>query len=156
MNPYLLSTLEIGPVVVRRLLDQVPKSRLDEALVEGRFTAREVIAHLADWEPIMRGRILSAATTPGATIEVFDEGEMAIKNGYAASDPWDQCDLFQRERHATATFVRSLDDDDWQQIAHHPERGPLSAEDLTNLLLGHDLYHIDQLSAYLPKNRKPT
>jgi len=153
MNPYLLNTLELGPVVVRRILDQVPISRLDEALVAGRFTVREVIAHLADWEPIMRGRILSAATTPGVTIEVFDEGEMAIKNGYAASNPWDQIELFHRERHATAAFVRSLDAEDWQQIAHHPERGPLSAEDLTNLLLGHDLYHIEQLSAYLPEKR---
>ena len=154
MNPYLLNTLEIGPVVVRRLLNQVPVDRLDEALEKGRFTAREVIAHLADWEPIMRGRILSAASTPGVTIEVFDEGEMAIRNAYSSTNPWDQCDLFQRERHATAAFVRSLDSEDWQQIAHHPERGPLSAEDLTNLLLGHDLYHIDQLSAYLPDKRR--
>jgi hypothetical protein len=154
MNPYLLNTLEIGPVVVRRLLDQVPGNRLDEALVKGRFTAREVIAHLADWEPIMRGRILTTATSPGATIEVFDEGEMAIRNKYASTDPWEQCDLFQRERHATAAFVRSLEPDDWQQITHHPERGPLSAEDLTNLLLGHDLYHIDQLSAYLPDKQQ--
>ena len=150
MNPYLVPALELSPVVVERLLRQIPAARLDAATAEGRFTAREVIAHLADWEPIMRARIQQASERPGSTIEVFDEGEMALANGYAAADPTEQIRLFQRERAVTAAFVRSLQPGDWSKAAHHPERGTLSVDDLANLLIGHDLYHIEQLSAYLP------
>ena len=149
MNPYLLPALPMGPVIVTRLLEEIPHARLDEVVVEGRFTAREVIAHLVDWEPIMRERILLARDAPGATIAVLDESEMAVANGYAGSDTADQCALFQRERALTVEFAFSLQPGDWRKIVLHPERGPLSAEDLTNLLLGHDLYHIEQLSAYL-------
>ena len=78
MNPYLLPALPMGPVIVARLLEEIPHARLDEAMQEGRFTAREVIAHLADWEPIMRERILLARDAPGATIAVLDESEMAV------------------------------------------------------------------------------
>lgn len=149
MNPYLLPSIEMGPKVVARLLRRLPAARLDETLAPDRFTPREVIAHLADWEPIMRERIAVAARKPGATLEVFDEGEMAIANHYADSDPQDQAALFTRERQITAAFLRELSPDDWNKQVQHPERGLLSAEDLANLLLGHDLYHIEQLSAYL-------
>jgi hypothetical protein len=149
MNSYLLPCLEMGPRVVRRLLRQLPRERLDEALHPDRFTPREVAAHLADWEPIMRERIRTALTSPGVEIRAYDEGQMALDHGYADLDPLEQVELFARERYATAEVLRGLNGSDWANSVHHPERGPQSVEDLANLLLGHDLYHIDQLSEYL-------
>ena len=149
MNPYLKPTLELGPIVVERLIRWIPSERWDEALEEGRFTPREVIAHLADWEPILRGRIQTALEKPGATIEVWDEDMMAREHHYEMSDPAEQCALFTRERSATASLLRSLGTEAWGQTVEHPERGTLSVEDQANLILGHDLYHIEQLSAYL-------
>ena len=150
MNPYLLPALELGPVIFERLLDHIPRSQLDVSLIEGRFTPREIMAHLADWEPIMRGRIETACLDPGSSLAVYDEGEMAIENEYSSSDIHEQCGIFRRERRITAELARSLTPEAWGQSVSHPERGMLTTEDLTNLLLGHDLYHIEQLSAYLP------
>jgi hypothetical protein len=149
MNFYLLPTLEFGPRVIQRLLGQLPQERLDHALHPDRFTPREVLAHLADWEPIMRERIRTALTSPGAEIAAYDEGQMALDHGYAERDPWEQVELFIRERRVTAELLRALKDDDWEKVVYHPERGPQSVEDLANLLLGHDLYHIEQLTEYL-------
>ena len=150
MHPYLVPALELSPNVFERLLEQIPAARLDEAIVYGRFTAREIAAHIADWEPIMRGRIELACRTPGEVIAVFDEGEMAVENGYSGSDPLEQVRSFRRERQITVEFVANVHRRAWSNIVQHPERGPLSAYDLANLLIGHDLYHIEQLSAYLP------
>lgn len=150
MHPYLVPALELSPNVFERLLEQIPAVRLDEAIVYGRFTAREIAAHIADWEPIMRGRIELACRTPGAVIAVFNESEMAVANGYSGSDPREQLREFRRERQATVDFVANVHRQDWGNIVQHPERGPLSAYDLANLILGHDLYHIEQISAYLP------
>ena len=149
MHPYLVPALELSPNVFERLLSQVPAERLDESIVDDRFTPREIIAHMADWEPIMRGRIELACRTPGAVIVVFDESEMAAANGYSGSDPQNQLRVFRRERQATVEFVANVHRKDWGNIVRHPERGPLSAYDLANLIIGHDLYHIEQLSAYL-------
>lgn len=149
MNPYLMPSIESGPKVIETLLKLIPPTKWDEALDPDRFTLREVVAHLADWEPIMRRRIQQAVSTPGSTIEVYDEGQMAIDNGYDRLDPFEQARLFSTERHLTAEYLRSVHRGQLSNMVHHPERGELTTEDLANLLLGHDLYHIEQLSAYL-------
>lgn len=150
MNTYLPISIEFGPVVVSRLLKQLSPESLNCRTDPERFTPREVVAHLADWEPIMRERIRTALNTPGAGIEAYDEGQMAIDNGYANTDVWQQAELFARERRATAELIRSISGDQWERSVRHPERGPQSVADLANLLLGHDLYHIEQLTSLLP------
>src|SRR5690349_15172521 len=101
-----MPVLEFGPEVCARLLAQIPAARRDEALEPDRFTPREVIAHLADWEPIMLGRMQTALNSPGATIEAYDEGQMAIDNGYARLDPEEQSRLFISRRAETAAWLR--------------------------------------------------
>jgi hypothetical protein len=149
MNPYLMPTIEFGPLTVRRLVELIPAHRRDERLIPERFTPREIIAHLADWEPILLQRMKTAYETPGTTIEVYDEEEMARLNRYDLKDPLEQAELFIKHRCVTADFLRNLQPDDWKKTVWHPERGVLSIEDQANLLIGHDLYHIEQLSAYL-------
>jgi hypothetical protein len=155
MNPYLLPTIEFGPVVVRRLITLIPRDQLDVSLDEGRFTPRQVVAHLADWEPILRQRIATACSQPGSTIEAYDEVAMAAERGYSQSDPVEQLEIFERERQVTARFLRTLEGEVWSNAVRHPERGDQTTEDLANLLLGHDLYHIEQLSAYLDPDPVP-
>jgi hypothetical protein len=146
-----MPSIEFGPTILRRIYTLMPKDLLDVALEEGRFTPRQVIAHLADWEPIMRQRIATACTQPGSSIEAYDEVAMAAERGYSMMDPMQQLELFERERALTASYLRTLEGSVWSNTVIHPERGEQSTEDLANLLLGHDLYHIEQVSAYLEK-----
>lgn len=149
MNAYLLPTLEHGPRAVKRLLEKIPQSRWDERLQPDRFSPREVIAHLADWEPIMLQRIKTARETPGGRIMKYDEAQMAIDHDYAHSDPSVQADRFIHLRAETATYLRTVNANEWTNVGIHDERGEQSVEDLANFLLGHDMYHLEQLSEYL-------
>lgn len=150
MNPYLLNTLDLGPCIVRRLIHQIPEARLDEALSPDRFTPREGVAHLADWEPILLERMRRTVEQPGSSIQGQDESERALQMRYHESDVWQQVDLFAQRRAATAEWLRSLPLDSFALEAVHSERGPQSLADQANLLLGHDLYHIEHLTLYLP------
>ena len=69
-----------------KILADVPSNRFDERPAEGRFTLREAVAHLADFEPIFRGRMEAAYESPGVTVEPKDEGQMAIDHNYASQD----------------------------------------------------------------------
>ena len=149
MNPYLLPVLEFGPKTVARMIERLPSAQWDVALVPDRFTPREVIAHLADWEPVLLERMRTALETPGATVAVWDEGLMAEQHGYRHLDPRAQLELWTRRRAETAAWLRGLARDALSQTILHPERGVLTIEDQANHILGHDLYHIEQLSAYL-------
>jgi hypothetical protein len=156
VNAYLLPALNLGPIAIQRLIMAIGAGEYDTALEEGRFTPREIVAHLADWEPIMRERIRSAVTSPGSQIAAYDEGQMAVDNNYAQSDIFQQAGIFRDERQKTAEYVASLSAEDMKKAVTHPERGTQSAEDLANMLLGHDMYHVEQLSAYLGERVVPT
>lgn len=145
MNPYLLPSIEFGPQIVRRVFARIPASLWDTPVEADRFSPREVIAHLADWEPIMLERMKTALSAPGAEIEVYDEGQMAETNGYRQLDPNEQIESFIRSRTQTAAWLRALPPDAWANVVLHPERGRLTIDNQANLLLGHDLYHIEQL-----------
>ncbi|QYK52428.1 MAG: DinB family protein [Fimbriimonadaceae bacterium] len=147
-NPYLIPGLRLGPLTVERLVSVIPAERWDTVTEEDRFTLREAIAHLADWEPIMRERIQTALSQPGTTIVAMDEGDRAVEMNYLESDPFEQAQWFVEEREKTIELIQSTLSG-WQNTVIHPERGEMSAQDLANLLLGHDCYHIEHLTQFL-------
>ena len=149
MNFYLIPGLEKGPIVLARIAGMVPESRWDIPTGPDRFTLREVAAHMADWEPIMRGRIEQAAAEPGSMIQAYDEGQMAIDGAYSTRNPIDQLQQFAHQRSITVALVKALEPGCLKNIVVHPERGEVSAEDLANFLIGHDMYHIEQLLTLL-------
>ncbi len=149
MHPYLVLGLEKGAQAMGRVVALIPDSSLDLSIAEGRFTPREVIAHLADWEPILRHRIEAALAQPGILIAVYDEEQMAIDHAYQLSNVKEQLALFIAERTKTVELVRSLNDADRLVPYQHPESGTMKVQDQIDMLLGHDLYHLEQLMASL-------
>lgn len=143
MNAYLFPSLKMTPGIVERVFQSVKD--IDQPTHPDRFSAREVIAHLAEWEPIMRGRIVQCVENPGSTIVAYDEGEMAILAKYNTLDPLEQLGKFKAERLKTIAFLESMPQDGWSKSCLHPERGQLTASDLAHFLPCHDVYHIDQL-----------
>lgn len=151
MNPYLVNVLPHTPVILRRLIQGIPVERLDEPTYPDRFSVREVIAHLADWEPILLERMRTALQQPGSKIEAYDEGEMATANRYHERDIAADLARFEIARTETVRFLKGVHGDQWGRSVIHPERGVMSLYDQANLLLGHDLYHVEQITSLLEK-----
>lgn len=149
MHYYVKVGLQSGPAVICRLAALIPAADLDRPLSEDRFTPREVVAHLADWEPIMRERIRTGAESPGSTIVAYDEGQMAIDNKYSETDIEEQGRIFGEERAKTVAYVGTLTPEQLRNTVMHPQRGVLTTEDWVGMLLGHDMYHVEQLTTYL-------
>lgn len=99
----------------------------------------------------MRDRVRAAVESPGSTIQAYDEEQMALDHAYTKSDVVEQAQHFIDERKKTTLYVSSLSPEELARSVIHPERGPQSAEDLAGTLLGHDMYHVEQLSAYLSR-----
>lgn len=148
-NAYLFEGLEGGAASLAAIARRIPAAKWDIPTGEGRFTPREVVAHLADWEPRLRGRVEAALRESGALIEVWDEGELAIENRYDQSDYLEELGRFQTERSKTIALLRELQKEDFEKRFEHPERGLLTIEDQAAFFMGHDLYHCRQLSALI-------
>ncbi|MBI5707386.1 MAG: DinB family protein [Armatimonadetes bacterium] len=145
MNPYLFPSLDKGPIVIERLLGLITPDKVDRPTHPGRFTPREVVAHLADWEPILLGRMKAALLDSGSSIEGIDEGERALAMNYASLDWRAEAGAYADRRNATIAWLRNLSEGDWDKFVVHSERGKQTICDQANLLLGHDLYHIEQV-----------
>ncbi len=140
---YVISGLQNNAKSIRYLAKAASKEILDNKSGPDRFTFRESLAHLADWEPILRSRIVLCAQDSGGIMKAFDEGEMAMQNNYSESNPMETVEVFYQERLQTCLVLASFNDENWNGVALHPERGPMSAYEWTASLLGHDAYHIE-------------
>lgn len=144
MDPYLIRALEMTPRLVENELKR--GSDFDVRPHADRFSMREVVAHLADWEPIMLTRIQTGVHTPGSDILAYDEGEMAVTNRYSETDPFERLRTWKSDRAKTIEYVSGLTDEDFAKPVVHPERGPMLVGDIAHMLVSHDIYHLDQLA----------
>jgi hypothetical protein len=145
MDPYLVRALEMTPRLAEHELRR-GAADFDIRPNPDRFSMREVIAHLADWEPIMLTRIKTGVDTPGATINAYDEGKMAIDHKYSASDPMERLRAWKGDRAKSIEYIKSLSDEDFAKPVIHPERGQMLVGDIAHMLVSHDIYHLEQLA----------
>lgn len=151
MDHYLFAGLELGPVLYERLARTVPQRLWDQRVEADRFTLREVLAHMADWEPIFQARMQQAMSEPGSMITAYDESQRAIDLNYGSAKVEASLQAFRQERTATVALLRSICPEQWTQAAIHPERGPMTLASLAAMVLGHDTYHVEQFTDYLER-----
>ena len=149
MNPYMLKAPPLTADALERIATAVPAHRHDERTDPDRFTLREAIAHMADWEPIFLERIQNAVEHDDYQIVPYDESELAEKNGYAHQDVMQSIAKFRADRQRTLAYVRGLTREQLDRPVVHPELGSMRVSDIVNQLSGHDLYHLEHLTQYL-------
>ena len=148
MNAYLFPGLELSPRIVEQIVRQIPGARYDDKTDPERFSLREAIAHLADWEPILRDRIKLAVESPDSPVQGLDEGVRAKEMNYGTWDVTEQLRTFANERAKTIAYLKGLAPDDWSKAVLHNEKGRQTVMDQANQFLGHDLYHIEHLMGF--------
>ena len=145
---YLFSALESTPILLAGALSKLTDAEADFRPDPARFTLREVLAHLADWDPIFSERLTRMQREDRPTLPGYDEGAKAIENDYASSDWREQLALFTDRRLVLTAQVRAFSPEDWPRTADRPEIGVLSMQDLTLLIPLHDIYHLRQVGEW--------
>lgn len=149
MNPfarrYVLHALEAGPVLVEALTAGLTDAEADRRPDPERFTLREVLCHLADWEPIWLERVSRIARESNPQLPSIDEGQMAIANDYAHQDLATQIARYRAGRENLIAFLRALSPADWERSGIRDELGDVTIDDIATFVIGHDGYHYRQL-----------
>ncbi len=142
---YLLLDLESAPAVLARLLAGVTDPAIwDRRPDPDRFTLREMVAHLADWEGVFLGRLTQTRDEANATLHGLDEGQVATDNDYAHADPQECLMRYGAGRQKIVAFLSDLSPEQWERVGTHTEIGPISIEAQTVLIAAHDGYHRQQ------------
>lgn len=151
---YLLLDLECAPAVLARLLaDVTDPAAWDRRPDPDRFTLREMVAHLADWDGVFLGRMTQTRDEENATLRGLDEGQVAIDHDYAHADPQECLMRYEAGREKIVAFLRALSPEQWGRVGTHTEVGPISLETQAVLIAVHDGYHRQQALSYTPLRR---
>lgn len=114
-----------------------------------RFTLREVVAHLADYELIWYDRITRTANEDTPRLMPIDPGKLAIDNNYASIDPCVSLSAIYERRPALVRVLRKIPDENWQRPAQWGSLGPLTIEEQAAFIVIHDSYHTSQIAQWL-------
>ncbi len=138
-----LSILEATPSRLEDLFWQLGEKGLDRSYGEGKWTARQILVHLAEAEIAYAFRLRQVLSQEGHRVQTFDENRwMELHRGFDASLA---LELFRSLRLWNLRLLRSLEPEQWARTAVHPERGVESVEVMVKLMAGHDGNHVQQL-----------
>jgi len=159
MNPYSSRLGERDPLAV--LAETVPRVRelaaklgpdgFDRTYAPGKWTARQIIAHLGHVEMMFGTRFRQAVTLEAYVAQPFDQ------DGWMAREPLPDAatalEAFCAMRQWNLALFRSLTAEDRARTFSHPERGSLSVDWMLELIAGHDLNHLSQLEEIASASR---
>lgn len=144
----LLHAYESAPTRLRKALTGLSDEHLRARPREGKWSILEIAMHLTDSELMGAGRFRLAYAEPGSTLVGYDQAVWAEMFRYNDASPRTlDCylDLFEGLRESAATIFRRTACAEWERVAIHPERGPLSLRNLLELYADHGDRHIEQI-----------
>src|ERR1700681_2891221 len=93
---------------LERLLKGVPASKLRKRPAPGKWSAAEILAHLADSEIVRGWRMRQILGAPGTPIQAFDQDAWAITGHYEKRDARKSLEVFRVLREANLALLKSL------------------------------------------------
>jgi hypothetical protein len=153
MNPY-SAFLEPGDPLdvlggtapeLAKWMDAIGPARLSEPAAPGKWSAREILCHLADTEIAFAFRLRQALAEDHHTIQPFDQ--VAWAKVYKAFTADAALAVFAAVRAWNLTLICGMTAADLKKPVTHPERGTMTIETIVETMAGHDLNHLRQLTA---------
>jgi hypothetical protein len=140
-NP--LEALEANSKRVETVARRLGDAGLSRSYGPGKWTGKQILAHLADAEIGIAFRIRQVLSEDKHRIQPWDEGSWARR--YTDVDVESALGSYLATRRWNLSLLRGLSPADLEREAFHPERGPETLGTIVRVLAGHDLNHLGQL-----------
>jgi uncharacterized damage-inducible protein DinB len=136
----LLESLEREPDDWDRLLDRFPSEMEGHRYAQGKWSVREVVAHVIDAERMFTMRVLAFARGDRARFPSFDQDEYAAECRADCRSLGSLAEELRAVRRSTVLLLGSFEDDVWDR------RGVASGKEFTVrslawIIAGHSAHH---------------
>jgi len=127
---------------------QLPAERLEADAeageAEGGWTARQVLAHLADFELVAAVRVRMMLSLDHPTLPAYGQEEFTDRFA-ALETPAEALERLTVTRRATLRVLEAATPADWDREGTHPQRGVEPLRRTAEMLSRHDATHLAQL-----------
>ena len=151
LNPYekfldgrpLEQILATTPKALTGTLESIGAEESSLPPAPGKWSAAEIIAHLADCELVFGFRLRQTLAEDNPTIQPFDQDKWAAS--YSGIPAGQALSVFTALRQWNLTLIRAAMPRAATRPTTHPERGPMTFQTIVETMAGHDLNHLSQL-----------
>jgi len=144
-----LQTLRKAPKRLKKLLKGQREKVLAKRPAPGKWSIKEVVAHLADGEVILGGRMRFAAAMDNPPIPSYDQDLFVERLGIDKVDTAELFQAFASMRALNVALLERLPEGALARTGLHAERGPESVERMLTMYAGHDVLHEQQIERLL-------
>lgn len=140
----LIARYKDGYREVADALEGITDRELDARPAPNKWTAREIVHHLADSEMTSAVRLRLLVAEENAAIRSYDEKEFAKRLHYDRPIA-SSLVAFQAARSATGDLLDRMTDADFSKTGTHPEHGSYGVERWLEIYAEHAHKHADQI-----------
>jgi DinB superfamily len=133
------------PRKLAALLRGKTRKQLTRRPAPGKWSAAEIIAHLADAEIAISWRLRQVLSTNGAHLQAYDQDAWASTFDYARRDPRQSLERYRVLRDANLALLKNIPKPLWDNYGVHQERGNESVTHIVRMTAGHDVNHLRQV-----------
>jgi len=141
----LISQYEGGYQAVMDELRGFPEKDLVAHPIPGKWSAREIVHHLADSEAQSAFRLRKLLAEEYPVVQPYDQDVFAVLLRYNVRDMAPALDLFRASRSTSAQLLRLMSDEDWKRPGWHPEHGVYTATLWLQIYAAHAHNHALQI-----------
>lgn len=141
----LLERLRRGPELVAAVITGAAGAELDFVPAPGRWSIRQILAHLADSEIVAADRLRRVIAEQNPTLMAFDQDAWAAHLNYARRKISESLETFRRLRAENYDLLKDLPEASFQRTGTHSERGVITLSQLVEAIAGHAEGHARQL-----------
>jgi len=151
LNPYAkclgdrdpLETIRETAGSIRRLMERMPAEHLAMCPPGKKWSAREIVCHLADCELVFSFRLKQTLAEDSPVLQPFDQEKWALR--YGNCDVESALRLFEAARRRNVLLVEATTEEERRRTVTHPERGTMTFWTIVETMAGHDTNHLLQL-----------
>ena len=114
-----------------------------------KWSRRQVMIHVAQWEMILGYRLACGVCTPGFSIQPADQDALMVRT--VGIDGPTACAAFDGARRMNIGLIRSLSAAERGVIVTHPEYGAITVNDVIVQMTGHGIHHLKQIQSLLAR-----
>ena len=143
MHPTeLIDQYSVGPELLRHAILGMTDEQLDAVPIPGRWSTRQVLCHIADFELVYAARIKRVLAEEEPTFFGGDPDTFAAGLVYKTRDVEEELRLIESIRSHLTRILRSMDESAFQRLGKHSEAGVLSLENLLQRIMQHLPHHV--------------
>lgn len=141
-NDELINAYAAGPELLREAVRSMTDEDLDAQPIAGKWSTRQVVSHIADFEPVYADRMKRVIVEDRPPMAGGDPDHFAARLMYESRNLETELRLIEAVRSHMVPLLRSFSEEQFNRVGIHSEDGLLSLRALLERITNHIPHHI--------------